>query len=327
MKKGMYGFSADPITWGHIDLIQRAARLVDELWVVVFSNPKKSTLFSKRKRYEMVKACLEGIKNVHVDQAEGLLADYALKRGIDVLFRGVRHAADLRYEQQLLMGNKLQGDNHLETVLLPSSVSTQHITSTMTKTIAADHGDVRAYVPLVVKQALEERMWNQCLIAITGTIASGKSTVTRQIIKSLRQEGIPSQSIDLDALVHSIYAQTQKGYYPQLTDSLKQIFGKTVLAKTTGIDVPSLRRELFALPQRETKQALFRLQEAIKQPLKSRLREEQYGLRGLIILEAPMIAEYNQLSLVNNNVILITIDPKEQRKRLQGERQHQRLHR
>ncbi|GAA0306097.1 pantetheine-phosphate adenylyltransferase [Psychrosphaera haliotis] len=153
MVTAIYPGTFDPITNGHIDLIRRSAKLFDKVIISIAMSSRKQPLFTLEERVELVKSSVSDLTNIEVEGFEGLLADYAQQKNATVLIRGVRAVADFEYEYQLATVNrKLNAD--LESVLLTPSSETSHISSTIVRDVAAHYGDVSAFVPDVVKQAL-----------------------------------------------------------------------------------------------------------------------------------------------------------------------------
>ncbi len=315
MKQGIYGFSADPITLGHLNLIKRASFLTEKLWVVIFSNPEKQYLFSEDERLSLVKKSLKHFDKITIETSDELLVDFAYKKGIAIQFRGIRNPNDLDYEQKLLKANESQWKN-LETIYLLADEKYSQITSSMAKAIAIDNGNIKDYVPLVVSKALQQKLKQQFLIAVTGTIASGKSFICKQMINLLKKESIESHEIDMDLEVKNIYQATQKGEYPSITQKIKEYFGKQVIdSSSKGIDLSSLRKTVFETNQ--SKEALCFLQKTLRQALMTRLRKALKNKKGLIFINAAMIGEYKLLHITHNQVLLITIDEQQQLKRLE----------
>lgn len=138
--------SFDPITYGHIDIIKRAARLFDRVIVVVLNNEAKKSLFSMEERFAFIEQVVNTLDNVTVDSADGLLVDYALKVGACAVVKGVRGGLDLEYEQRIITINRHLGSN-IETILLPADVQYAHISSTLVREIATLGGNIEGLVP------------------------------------------------------------------------------------------------------------------------------------------------------------------------------------
>jgi pantetheine-phosphate adenylyltransferase len=133
MKKGIYAGSFDPITIGHIDMIERAARLCDSLTVLVIRNYSKSFMFSEEQRVEMIKAATAHIPNLDIKFADGHLATYVLENGYDVSFRGIRNETDFSYEIQLAQIYAKFYNDKAETVYLMTDPRYSYISSSIVK--------------------------------------------------------------------------------------------------------------------------------------------------------------------------------------------------
>lgn len=152
----VYPGSFDPVTYGHIDVIERAVRVFGRLVVAVAHNLEKEPRFTVEQRVEMLQKTTNGIPGVEVDQFRGLLVDYARRRGATVIVRGLRALSDFEYEFQMALTNrKICSD--VETLFLMPSEQYSCISSRMIKEIAALGGDVSAFVPDVVTQMLKTK--------------------------------------------------------------------------------------------------------------------------------------------------------------------------
>ncbi len=146
MKKALYPGSFDPVTFGHLDVIERASKLADELEVVIMHNPNKKPFFSIEERIEMLKICTQKFKNVKISSAEGLTVEYARKIGADALIRGIRAVMDYEYELQQATANQVLAPD-IETVFLLTSPKYSFLSSSVVKSIAVNDGDVSRFVP------------------------------------------------------------------------------------------------------------------------------------------------------------------------------------
>lgn len=153
----MYPGSFDPITFGHLDVIRRAAGMVDVLHVVVMRNPSKKYFFTTEERMKLVKESVKGISNVVVSMHEGLLVDFAKKNGIKVVIRGLRAVTDFEYELQMANANrKLLPE--LETVFFMTDEKYSFISSTLVKEVATLGGDISQWVPEPVMRAFKDKI-------------------------------------------------------------------------------------------------------------------------------------------------------------------------
>jgi pantetheine-phosphate adenylyltransferase len=153
----IYPGSFDPITNGHLDLIQRGSRLFDRLIVSILRNETKSPLFSVQERMEMLRDVVKDFPNVEVDSFNGLVVDYAEKRGARVLLRGIRAISDYEYElQTALMNRRLRPE--LETVFLLSNEAYSFISSRLVKEVFGLGANISGLVPPSVEERLQRRM-------------------------------------------------------------------------------------------------------------------------------------------------------------------------
>jgi pantetheine-phosphate adenylyltransferase len=153
----IYPGSFDPITSGHLDVIERGSRLCDSLIVSILRNEAKSPLFTVEERMKMLTEVTCPFQNVEVDSFDGLLADYALRRGARVIIRGIRAISDYEYELQMaLMNRRLQPQ--LETVFLLAGEQFSFISSKLVKEVISLGGNITGLVPPTVEKRLQERL-------------------------------------------------------------------------------------------------------------------------------------------------------------------------
>lgn len=155
--KAVYPGTFDPITNGHSDLIQRAARLFDEVIVAIAANPGKQPAFTLDERVGLANQVLHGIENVVVTGFDSLLVDFARERSAQVILRGLRAVSDFDYEFQLAGMNR-RLDPKIETVFLTPSEKYAYISSSLVREIASHGGDVSQFVHANVKAALADRL-------------------------------------------------------------------------------------------------------------------------------------------------------------------------
>lgn len=153
----IYPGTFDPITNGHSDLIQRAARLFDKVVVAIAANPKKAPLFDLQERVELAREVLVTLDNVEVCGFDSLLADFAHEHGAKVILRGLRAVSDFEYEFQLAgMNRRLAPD--VETLFLTPAEKYTFISSSLVKEVAELGGEVEDFVDAKVKAALSNRL-------------------------------------------------------------------------------------------------------------------------------------------------------------------------
>ena len=146
MSKAIYPGSFDPITFGHIDIIERASKIVDELVVGVLCNSAKNPLFSLDERVSMIEEMTKHLPNVTVQAFDGLLVDYMNKTGATLIVRGLRAVTDFEYELQIAQTNHVQNEN-IETIFLTTNLNYSYLSSTIVKEFASYGGDISKFVP------------------------------------------------------------------------------------------------------------------------------------------------------------------------------------
>ncbi len=147
MKAAIYPGSFDPMTLGHLDVIQRASKMFDQLTVSVLDNKAKNALFSVEERVNILREATKDLPNVTVDSFDGLLIDYAKEKNIHVSVRGLRAITDFEYELQIAQTNRKLSNGALDTVFLTTSLEYAYLSSSSVKEIASFHGDISQCVP------------------------------------------------------------------------------------------------------------------------------------------------------------------------------------
>lgn len=154
MKRAIYPGSFDPVTNGHLDMIERSAKLVDELVVGVLNNSAKKSLFSVDERVSMLKELTAQFSNVKIDSFDGLLVDFAKRMEAPIVIRGLRAVTDFEYELQIAQTNH-EVYPEIETVFLTTRLEYAYISSTMVKEFASYGGNISHFVP----QQIVERIY------------------------------------------------------------------------------------------------------------------------------------------------------------------------
>ena len=153
----IYPGSFDPLTNGHLDLVERGAKIFDELIVAILRNPEKQALFSVEERRDMLETMTRRYKNVSVDTFDGLMVDYATRVGATAVLRGIRAISDYEYELQMaLMNRKLEP--RLETVFMMPAEAYSYLSSRLVREIASLGGSVRGLVPEMVEEKLHRKV-------------------------------------------------------------------------------------------------------------------------------------------------------------------------
>ena len=152
----IYPGSFDPLTNGHLSLINRALRMFDKVIVAIAHNPKKVALFSVEERLDLIREAVKSDPRVELDAFEGLLVDYARLRGVSLIMRGLRAVSDFEYEFQMANMNRTL-DRTVETVFVMTGEDYYYISSQIVREVAALGGDVSSLVPPNVLRKLKER--------------------------------------------------------------------------------------------------------------------------------------------------------------------------
>ena len=310
MAKALYAFSGDPITYGHLNIIQRAARAFDELIVGIGINPNKKYMFSLEERTRMAKEAVADLDNVSVVSFKCLLVSYAYEQGIQVLVKGVRDSRDFDYEMLLYQAGESQKLG-IDTHLLPARQDLIHVASSVVKSILIEQGEVHTYVPIHVQQALYERMLGQYIVGITGETGVGKSHIGSLFENWGKAHAVPVHHIELDHIANQILTDLDDPVYKALRLRIAAEFGYELIDSNGTIDKKVLGEIVFKDPA-----LLHRLNAIMDLPLSVRLKREMYGKRGIIVINAGLIAESDMMYLCNNNIILVTAARDIQRERL-----------
>jgi pantetheine-phosphate adenylyltransferase len=156
MRTVIYPGSFDPLTYGHLDVLQRAAKLFDKVIIAVANNETKKPLFSLRERVELVQKAVKDLPNVETDSFSNLLVEFAEKRGASAVIRGLRAVSDFEFEFQLaLMNRKL--NERIETIFMMPRGAYTFLSSRIVKEVARLGGDISPFVPEHVQKALKAK--------------------------------------------------------------------------------------------------------------------------------------------------------------------------
>lgn len=157
MRVGVYPGSFDPITKGHLDLIERVASKFDKVIVAVLININKKGMFSIEERVNLIEKCVAKYNNVEVKSFNGLLIDFVRKEKADVIIKGLRSVTDFEYEFQMALMNR-ELANEVETVFMVTSPNYSYISSSAIKQVASFNGEIKNFVPKEIVEDLEERI-------------------------------------------------------------------------------------------------------------------------------------------------------------------------
>lgn len=156
MKIGIYPGSFDPVTFGHLDIIERGAKIVDKLIVGVLTNNAKTPLFSSEERVRMINNLTKHLDNVEAKAFDGLTVDFAHAEGATVIVRGLRAVTDFEYELQLAQTNKVIAPD-IDTIFLTTNLKYSYLSSSTVKEIASFGGDIHEFVSPEIQDRMKEK--------------------------------------------------------------------------------------------------------------------------------------------------------------------------
>lgn len=156
MKTAVYPGSFDPVTNGHIDVIERALKIFDRVIVAVGDNPEKKPLFTTKERIGMLKESTKHLKNIEIDSFSGLLIDYVKRKNSKIIIRGLRAISDFEFEFQRALLNRVV-DNEIETVFIMTKEHYVYLNSSIVKEMAMFGGNLNDLIPRIVEKKLKEK--------------------------------------------------------------------------------------------------------------------------------------------------------------------------
>jgi len=166
MRIAVYPGSFDPLTNGHVDIIERAFSLCDELWVAVVENPSKTPLFTLEERKEIIEKSLDGRPGLKVDSFSGLLVKYVAARGASLIVRGLRALSDFEFEYQMALMNRKLNPN-IETVFMMTQDRYAFLSSSTVREVAMLGGSIAGLVPAYVERKIVEK-FGECIAPTRG---------------------------------------------------------------------------------------------------------------------------------------------------------------
>ncbi len=157
MAIGIYPGSFDPVTKGHLDVIRRASKIVDELMVAVLVNSSKSPLFTTEERVDLLKRVTEDLDNVKIVSYQGLTVEVAKKYGATVMIRGLRAVTDFEYELQIAQTNHIIAPD-IDTIFLTTNLNYAYLSSSIVKEVSFFGGDISRFVPDEILELVQQKM-------------------------------------------------------------------------------------------------------------------------------------------------------------------------
>lgn len=301
-KTAIFAASCDPVTYGHIDIIDRVCNTFDKVIVAIGVNPNKKYTFSVEERIKFIKKSVKQQNKVEAISFTGLLADFAYQQNVKTIIKGVRSNQDFDYER-LLHEVSVTQQAGIDTHILIADQKLSHVSSSAVKELCRHQGLVHKYVPYCVKAALEHAINNQFILGITGSIGMGKSHVTEKLIQHFSKQ-MNVLHVDLDTIAHELYSRTEP-IYIEFQNTVKDEFGLQVGDST------EMRKKLGNIVFND-EVALVKLNNLARQPLLTLMRQKMYGFQGLILLNGALLVEADFLHLCNNNVIVVNSSTEEQ---------------
>lgn len=306
-KIAVFAASCDPVTFGHLDIINRAASTFDKVIVAVGINSSKKYTFKTEHRIQFLKNNIKQ-SNVCVMQFDGLLADFAYENGAKTIIKGVRNNQDFDYER-LLHEITITQQAGIDTHILVADQKLSHISSTAVKELCKFQGLIHEYVPYDVKEALEWVLNGQFIVGVTGEIGMGKSYVSSKIVEATNRYvgyDIHATNVDLDKVAHELYESDAPAHLELREHIIEQFQMKSGFSRKELGDI--VFNDINKLQQLNT---------LIRTPLLTLLRKKIREHKGLILLNGALLVECNYLSLCNNNVVVVESTEQQQLENLE----------
>ncbi|RME54507.1 dephospho-CoA kinase [Candidatus Woesearchaeota archaeon] len=292
MQRTFFPVSADPITNWEVNAVNKLKQKFDKVVVGIENN--ETYTFTLEERLDMAKKCLTDVEIVTV---KGYPEDFAAENNMHVLAVAYRHYDEHKWERI-----KKCYSLGLDVFIQTGDYLLERITTDYVKTLQQDYKDVVKFVPLYVKQKLEEKISKQYIIGVTGEIASGKTFLCNELNDLARLNSVRYHHVNLDVVAKNVlYAN-------------KQLIGKTFgtyLVENGRLNVKKLAEIVFS-----DKMQLEKLNTVMKDPILKEIKKELKTKQGIITLDGALIVDHNITYLCNNNVVLINVDRATQEERL-----------
>ncbi len=321
----VYAFSADPITYGHINIVERMSRCFERCIVGIGRNPMKNYSFSLEIRKQLATQALKHLPNVEVLAFDGMMVDFAYEQGAKVIIKGVRNATDVDYEQTLHLVGVSQ-EMGIDTHLLFADPKLAHVSSSVVKAMQIEQGFIHDYVPPVVKAAVEAKIANQLIIGVTGSIASGKTSLCAELIKQAEALSIPAHHINIDQIAHELLEgkTIAAPLFDDIKNQLLNLLGQEILVDG------KMSRTLIATKIFSDSTLLRQFNQILEKPMSMLLRRSLKAKQGVILLDSALLLDVDWLQLINYRCVLCFVEEDLQRIRMQErgyseEQQQQRL--
>ena len=292
----LYAGSFDPLTLGHINIIERALELFDEVVVGIGVNPAKKYTFSLGERMDFIQSHFGGQKRLSVVAIAGLAVDCAKLNGAKYIIKGVRTTQDFDYER-LINDVSLTQQRDVETVLLFSDHRLSHVSSSAVKELSKHVGVINNMVTPLVRRELDKKN-GRFVIGVTGTIGSGKSTLCRRLSEEYDYvRGVENHYVNLDAIAHNLFDGT---------GPMSQKLRNDILSVFRTIDKKELGELVFG-----DRVQLNKLNDLYREPMVTMLRQELSKRRGIIFLEGALLLEFGWEFVCSSGTVIIVDTPEE----------------
>lgn len=313
----VYPGSFDPWTYGHEAVLTDYLDLFPEgnIDVLIGVNPDKKGIFTpEEKKLLIEKTTAQEVKDrMNVVIYEGLVADYVYENGKRWVLKGARTAEDFNYEMAIAQATQ-NFSSRVKTIIIPQTNPIKTgISSSSLKAISKFSGDVAAYASPLVREALRLRQSWKFLIGVTGGIASGKSTLCRNLEKYSKQQEIPLHYINFDVITKEIHERKDLPIFSEIREQIALRFGNQVL-NTDGTTNKKILGDIVFADQR----AMQDLMRIILEPLIYFLRKKVDSIKSpaIILVEWAIIFDRNLTYLFDENIVHIWVSRDEQEKRI-----------
>lgn len=311
--------SFDPVHFGHLDIIRRAARDFD-LTVLVANNPSKKYMFTLEERARMLLIATRlstigvSVNVVMLKDPQQLTADWAFENNHPVIVRGVRSFGDYDVESMIRDINISQ-QNGVETYFLKCDQKLSHISSGAVKELFSHAGFIHEYVPLCVKREVERKAGLH-IIGVTGNIASGKNWICGKLM----EDDMNIHHLDMDKLAHFILFQSDLPAHTEVRRQIRETFPLFSKVYKENLTDPLSQEERVSLGNLVFSDAGERekLNKIMGKPIITALRRALSVKKGIVLLNTALLAEFNLAHICNNTVILVTTDTATRNTRLQA---------
>jgi len=319
--KVVYPGTFDGLHYGHLDIMERASRMFDEVIIAIGNNETKKPLFNANERYRMLKETLQNYNsNISVYKFNGMLNDFMWKRNINIVVRGVRNEDDFKSVKNT-HDFIWKIDKSYETIPLISNIQHRNLSSSMVKAVEHHGGDISHFVPPNIKRQLEKKISERIFIGITGMMGAGKNFIVDLLMRVYPRRGKSVYSIDFDRLVRDIHTKLIDTRYIEFRKELIKKFGLSIHDKSRFADfhyfinTKELAKIVF---NKNSKYELKYLSDMLYEPAMHYFRDylRMRDLRGVIFLNCPYLIEYNLINLCNGNMVIINADDEVRKERV-----------